>query len=222
MRTRCEMMDFDSDAPLNRIKSETQKAHNALMDYFLMGAGRSLRTLIERYRKWGFTADNGGTKSAPTVRFNTLAGWSTRFHWQARIAQQAANDNEIALEQFRQDHMSKEEVVKRLSDMGRADMADFADVRDPSDLKEIAKSPLIKKFIVTERRNKDGIETVKTTIELHDAQSALEKLARHHGLFKDRLDITTGDEPFSIEDFSRAEEELKKWEDERKHTDDSD
>jgi hypothetical protein len=37
---------------------------------------------------------------------------------------------------------------------------------------------------VQARRHKDGTITAKTVIELHDAQGALEKLARHLGLFE--------------------------------------
>ena len=103
--------------------------------------------------------------------------------------------------------------MARLADMGRADMADFTDVRQPEDLKEIKQSPLVKKIIVTERKSGDAT-IVKTTIELHDAQAALYKLGQHHDLFKTRLDITTGDQPFTIDDLTKAAEELADWEDE--------
>lgn len=176
------MTDFDPDAPLNRIKGESKKAHNALMDYFLMGGGRSLRKLGDKYIKQA--SSDYQAESPPTKKQNTLMAWSLRYHWQARIARQTEIDNEIALAEFRQRHMTGPEVLARLSDMASGDMAEFADVRSPADLKGNLHSHLVKKITVQARKHKDGTITAKTTIELHDAQAALEKLARHLGLFE--------------------------------------
>ncbi|MHC4195938.1 MAG: hypothetical protein ACYSQZ_08355 [Planctomycetota bacterium] len=126
------MTDFDPEAPLNRIKGESKKAHDALMDYFLMGGGRSLRKLGDKYVEQA--SSDYQAKEPPTKKQNTLMAWSLRNHWQARVAQQTLLDDEIALEQYRQRHMTGPEVIARLSDMGRADMAEFADVRSPADL----------------------------------------------------------------------------------------
>lgn len=175
-------MDFDNDAPLNRIKGESKKAHSAFMDYFLMGAGRSLRKLLANFSK--LAENEASTKQPPTTKWTTLSKWSHIHHWQARIVRQTEIDNEIALEQYRQRHMTGPEVIARLSDMGRGDMAAFADVRLPADLKNNLNSHLVKKITVQARRHKDDTITVKTTIELHDAQAALEKLARLLGLFE--------------------------------------
>jgi hypothetical protein len=207
------MADFDSSAPLNRIKGETIKAHNAFMDYFLMGGGRSFSKLFQQWERIS-TVPEAYPKPPPTKRFQTLKDWSSKFHWQARIARQTEIDNEIALEQYRQRHMTGPEVIARLSDMGRADMAEFADVRAPGDLEGKLNSHVVRKITVQARRHKDGTITAKTVIELHDAQGALEKLARHHGLFKDRLDITSGDQPFTIDDLTQAAKELEDWENE--------
>jgi hypothetical protein len=176
------MTDFDPEAPLSRIKGESKKAHSAFMDYFLMGAGRSLRKLLAEFSKQHENASS--TKHPPTTKWTTLSKWSHIHRWQARIARQTEIDNETALEQYRQRHMSPAEVVARLSDMGRADMADFADVRTPADLEGKLNSHLVKKVTVQARKNKDGTITAKTTIELHDAKAALDSLARHLGLFE--------------------------------------
>jgi hypothetical protein len=176
------MTDFDDDAPLNRIKGESKKAHSAFMDYFLMGGGRSLRKLLAKFGK--LAESEASTETPPTTKWTTLSKWSHIHHWQARIARQTEIDNEIALEQFRQRHMTGPEVIARLSDMGRADMAEFADVRSPADLEGKLNSHVVKKITVQARRHKDGTITAKTVIELHDAQAALEKLARHLGLFE--------------------------------------
>jgi len=153
-------------------------------------------------------------KPPPTTSWWTLSDWSQKKHWQARIARQTEIDNEIALEQYRQRHMPPAEVIARLSDMGRSDMAEFADVRSPADLEGKLNSHCVKKITVQARRHKDGTVTARTTIELYDAKAALDSLARHHDLFKDRLDITSGGQPFTIDDLAQAAKDIEDWEDE--------
>lgn len=176
------MTDFDDEAPLNRIKGESKKAHSAFMDYYLMSGGRSLRKLLAEFSKQH--ENERSTKHPPTTKWTTLSKWSHIHHWQARIARQTEIDNEIALEEYRQRHMTGPEVIARLSDMGRADMAEFADVRSPGDLEGKLNSHVVKKITVQARRHKDGTITAKTVIELHDAQGALEKLAHYLRLFE--------------------------------------
>ena len=69
---------FDPDNPLARCKGETRKAHDALQDYWRMGSGRSIRKLLQKYNE-------PDTELPPTRHFATLAGWSARYAWQARI-----------------------------------------------------------------------------------------------------------------------------------------
>lgn len=213
------MTDFDSEAPLNRTAGESKKAHSAFMTYFQMGAARSLRDLFDEYQKQDSEyklqeANEQATEKPPTASWWTLGNWSKNNHWQDRIAQQTLIDNEAALEKYRQRHMAPAEVIARLADMGRADMAEFADVRSPADLEGKLNSHVVKRITVQARKHKDGTITAKTTIELHDAQGALEKLARHHGLFKDRLDITSGGQPFTIDDLAGAAKDISDWKDE--------
>lgn len=184
-------MSFDQDAPLGRIKNETQKAHDAFMDYFLMGGGRSLRKLAERYQNQWRIRDELGTKMPPTKDFNTLGNWSTRHHWQARIARQTEIDNEIALGQYRQRYMPKEEVLARLSDQARGDMGVFANVRSQADLEDNLYSALVKTitqhYTQTQRgEGEDARSEIKAriTLGLYDAQEALKLLAKHYGLFQ--------------------------------------
>lgn len=207
------MADFDPEVPLNRIKGESEKAHNALMDYFLMGGGRSFSKLFDWWDRIREGAESY-PKEPPTKRFQTLKDWSSKFQWQARIARQSEIDNELAMEQYRQRHMSDSEVMARLADIGRGDMADFANVRDPVDLKEIEQSPLVKKITITERKTQDDTEIAKITIELHSSLKALELIGKDLGRFKDRLDITSGDQPFTIDELTQAAKEIEDWEDE--------
>lgn len=183
-------MNFDHDAPLSRIKNETQKAHDAFMDYFLMGSGRAHRKLTKRYIEQGQREGEAGAKAPPTKVLNTVQGWSTRHHWQARIARQTEIDNEIFLDQYRQRYMPKEEVLAYLSDQARGDMGDFANVRSQADLDDNLHSALVKTitqhYTQTQRgEGEDAQSEIKAriTLGLYDAQKALELLAKHYGLF---------------------------------------
>ena len=70
---------FDAENPLDRLPGESLRANQALRDYTLMGAGRSIRKLQARYK------NHGG--SVPTRGLKTLLVWSSQHHWQARVAE---------------------------------------------------------------------------------------------------------------------------------------
>jgi len=181
------MTNFDPEAPLNRIANESAKAHAALVDYWTMGPGRSLVSLGKLYSQ---RAESGGlAKKPPTLKINTLTKWSYNHHWQARIGRQKELDDAIALAAFRERHMSPGEVLARLSDQARADMAKFANVLTPADLAGMENSPLVKKVTAHYKQGKDGKVAGRVIIELHDAQKALELLGKHHGLFTDNLNV---------------------------------
>ena len=94
--------------------------------------------------------------------------------------------------------MSADEVLMRLADHARADMGEFL-VEDGetvsfdlAGMKEKKKTHLIKKVIQTKRRRtfKDGSEEETiTTLELHDAQAALQLIGKHHKLFTDKVSL---------------------------------
>lgn len=159
-----------------------------------MGAGRSLAKLHQSYIE---TALN----KPPSVHLRTLAGWSTRYHWRARIARQIENDNTIILEQrrqaqeqiteqYRKRHMNEAEALALLADQARGNMADFADVRAQSDLAENPKAALVKNITQHYNQTDRGIGEDKQTelrariaLGLYDAQRALEMILKHHGSF---------------------------------------
>lgn len=90
--------------------------------------------------------------------------------------------------------MEVDEVLLRLADQARTDMGLFVVKGDDNltldweKLKEAGLTHLVKSLTPTR---------YGTRIELHDAQAALVHLARSHGMFKDRVDITSGDEPIT-------------------------
>lgn len=88
-------MEWDNDAPLTRAKGESRRANQALHDYALMGAGRSLRLLRGHY------ANAPQTESPPTRRWSTICGWSARYDWQARVARWEELEKERVTQQWR-------------------------------------------------------------------------------------------------------------------------
>lgn len=85
--------------------------------------------------------------------------------------------------------LSGAQVVQLLGDHARADLGPFlvfnekgAASVDLEAMRDAGLSHLIKKL----KRHADG----STTIELHDSQAALDRLARVHGLYRDRLEVT--------------------------------
>lgn len=93
---------------------------------------------------------------------------------------------------LKEKQLSADEVLARMGDMARGDIADFVGVENPSDLlnpEYQSKTHVIKKFKrhVTRILNKDGGETVNeyTELEMYNSLDALEKLGRHHKLFTD-------------------------------------
>lgn len=79
------------------------------------------------------------------------------------------------------------EVLQRLADHARGTLADFVDVTtetlDLSKAEQAGKLGLLKKFSRT-----DSEKSTHISIEVYDAQAALELLGKYHGLFKDRME----------------------------------
>ncbi len=94
--------------------------------------------------------------------------------------------------------VSADEVLLRLAEHARGDMADFVDPNTMaikfSDAAQKGKMRLVKKFKTVTRKEPsrngdDTIDTIETVeFELYDAQSALALLGRHHKLFTDKVE----------------------------------
>lgn len=108
-------------------------------------------------------------------------------------------------------HMSADEVLSRLADMARSDIATFAKIDDPSNLQSDdykGQTHVIKKFKKNITRRRDGTEYTNIELELYDAQSALINIGKQHGLFADRHIIETKVEAELDSILSTLEEEL--------------
>jgi hypothetical protein len=73
------MLQWHYDNPLSLVAGEPSKANQALHDYALLGPGRSLAQLIDRYQS------AGEARTLPTKRIATLAAWSSAYSWQERV-----------------------------------------------------------------------------------------------------------------------------------------
>jgi hypothetical protein len=77
--------------------------------------------------------------------------------------------------------MTADEVLARLAEQARGDLSDFVTDYGAIDWEAVKKKGhLVKKVTHTQGKN--------STIEIHDAQSALVHLCRAHGLFKDKVE----------------------------------
>lgn len=137
------------------------------------------RMFVERYLQcWNATQAAKDSGYSPDSAYQL--GWLNLRHPAIKAA--------IA-ERIAEAAMSADEVLARLAEQARADMSDFLKVngRVTLDLKQAAardKLHLIKKY----QKGRNGV-----TIELVDAQAALQLLGKHLGLLHDRVELTGAD-----------------------------
>lgn len=124
-----------------------------------------------------YVLEKNGVKAAQ------LAGYKGNYATLRSIASENLSKPNISAEierRFAENAMGKDEVLARLADIARIDMAEFVTIQhgipflDLEKAEHASKLRLLKKFKVT----KQGVE-----IELYDAQAALETLGKHLGLF---------------------------------------
>lgn len=83
------------------------------------------------------------------------------------------------------------EVLARLSEQARADIADVTDVNGLLNMRKAqrnGKTGVIKSITHTTTTFK-GVETVSVKVELHDSQKAMQLLGKYHRLFVDRVQV---------------------------------
>ena len=88
-------------------------------------------------------------------------------------------------ERIQEKAMSADEVLLRLAEQAKGDMADFVNIEVRGGILDFqkAKNLGLTHLIKSVSWSKSGVR-----IELYDAQSALSLLGKHHGLFKDRIE----------------------------------
>jgi len=184
-------MEWDKETPLARIKGETIKANTALYDYALMGKGRSLFKLWERY------THQESTEVTPTRTLRTLKGWSTKYAWQDRVA---------AFQQ-QQDAEEAEKWKARQLETRQAEWDDAQALRKRADQMDQFPLPRIEKVEeVYEDGRPKSVTIVNPTgwgqgdiARNRQAASKLARLAAEMETDSKKLDITSGGEKLIIE-----------------------
>lgn len=122
---------------------------------------------------------------------------------------------EAIARRFAESHMTGEEALMRLAAQARGSLEDLLwfdedaegnpigdPVLDLAAAKQARKLGVLKKYKQRRRSgtSQNGGEWQEETIEveLYDAQRALELIGRHHKLFTDNIDITSGGKPINI------------------------
>lgn len=89
-------------------------------------------------------------------------------------------------------HLSYEEALALLADFARGDMSDLTDENGNFDMSKAQKAGvthIISAIERTETISKDGEVTVRTKLKLHDPLSAIDKVLRVQGKYKDNLNV---------------------------------
>ena len=121
---------------------------------------------------------------------------------------------------MKENAMSADEDLHRLSDMGRASLMPFVKITDGGTVYFDFSQPDAKKYLhlikkiktKRTRRVEDGEkwEDEFVEVELYDSQSALALIAKYHNLIVDRTDITSKGEKITPDDhgYDRSIHEL--------------
>lgn len=131
------MTEFNYDDPLALMPEETVRALAAFHDYEAMGDGRSLSLLTKKYKE-----DKAAGQKPPSTNIQVMTQWSSRYHWQARLARlleiRAAQREELRLQRLReleesdwqQGQVLREKVAALLVEMERFSTARVQDMVD--------------------------------------------------------------------------------------------
>lgn len=108
--------------------------------------------------------------------------------------------------------LSLPEVLARISDHATGSMADFLETGDLEGFntinlrkaREAGKLHLLKSVKISRTLQGGSI-----AIELYSASSAHDKLMKHYGQYQERVDLTSGGEPFDIEAWDKTRAKRK-------------
>ena len=157
---------------------------------------RSDRAFVNEYFLCGMNQTEAYMRTHPKSSYDSARANATRLI--AKDSIQAEIERRLKEKQ-----LSADEVLARMGDMARGDIADFVGIENPSDLlnpEYRGKTHVIKKSKrhVTISRNKDGGETENqyTELEMYSALEALEKVGKANGALSGAGE--TEDKPFVI------------------------
>jgi hypothetical protein len=179
--------------PWERQGWETATAFDRFQRYYLVQDPP--RSVDEAYRRWWYETYPGRTGDVPNKRrpkawqqWAWPKGDDTK-SWEERA--QALDDHMAALRvaEWERQHMPPAEVIAQLSAIGRGDIGKFANVIALQDLEDHELSDLVQDIQSNTDERKDGSIKHHFRFKLYSKLDALDKLARHYGLYDDRLRI---------------------------------
>lgn len=120
--------------------------------------------------------------------------------------------------------MPAEEVLTRLTDIARGDIAELMEITTSGFTLQLMiekdgefiinpKTKLIKKIkqkvttFLAKKESDEDREIIETEIELYSAHEALRDLGKYHGLFVDRTDLTSNGQPLKFVEVIRTVDE---------------
>jgi len=199
------------DEPLQRCPemSESRASNQALRDYAMMGARRSLRSLLAEYRRL-FNDDS--TKRPPTQKWTTLSAWCQRYDWVARANRNDEMEQARALEEWRE---RQSQIREQGWDIGQAllkraeKMLAFPLSKSTTEREEVSPDgTIIKQYITIEPTSwTDG-----TIYSMAKVANELCRLAAQLETENVRVAATIG---FTADDMTEAAAKATNWERER-------
>jgi len=185
------IIEWDENRPLDRVKGEGRRANAALVEYFNMGAGRSLRKLMDLFLERTLN-DN---LAPPTTRIWTLNSWSMENAWDERVkrAEEIQRKEDARI-------LRDERLARQREWQARAEETREADYQIAQRLRDTANHVLDQapNFLKTKRRFVPGtngepdkeIITValdaQTAIKAAETASRLARLASANNLITSR------------------------------------
>lgn len=144
---------------------------------------------IDNYIETG-NATDAAVKAGYTEDRNSAASVGSQLLRNLKIADEIKRRLKVNI-------ASAGEVLETLTKHARGDLTDLIDSSGQFNLKKARRKRLLKKLRTkkTVRYTRDGerIEETHTEYEIHDPQSALEKLGRFHQLFPSKVELALGD-----------------------------
>lgn len=174
---------------------EQQQPENQEMDRTGVRLTLKQRLFVEFYLG---RANGNASKAAK------LAGYAEPGQEGYRLLKNAQIQHAISL-RVAEAAMAADEVLARLAAHARGTLDDFLDEEGRVDLdgaRQAGALHLLKKYACEEVYEGASLEKLrlvrKLRLEMYDAQNALVQIGRHHGLFTDKTDHTSGGEPFKV------------------------
>jgi len=172
------MVDEREQMPWEKQDGEPTLWHTRFEYYRLMGPGRTLLGTLNRDRA---QIGKGRAKCAPGTWRRAMENWS----WKARAEAWDRYVIEQADARWREQVMGEAELLARLSQMGRANIADFLIVDQGGNFARLNETALKDRGHLVKKVMTSAGKTRTVGLSLHNPQTAMMMLGNHLRLFND-------------------------------------